>query len=103
VRVLTACSDALPWDKPSMVESHSHSGEGLIVRVLANASCGGLEPVAPEARVDGQDVRISWSWYSPPDTALAACLCTRRLEFVVPHAVHVSKPSITLSEDAWKQ
>jgi len=103
VHELASCSDELPWDQPSKVETVSQKSEGLVVRVLANASCGGVRAVEPRAKIEKQNVMLSWSWYLPEGEAVAACLCTRRLEFVVPRGKALHSPSVSLSEAHWKQ
>jgi hypothetical protein len=103
VREIDVCSEELPWGEPSKVESVSQGGTGLVVRVLANVSCGGVQPVEPSASIQGKIVQISWFWYAPPNEAVAACLCTKGLEFLVPRAAGMSSPNIALAEPKWKQ
>lgn len=103
VRELAACSKELPWGEPTKIESISKQREGLVIRILVNATCGGQQPVEPETKVEGQNVKISWFWYLPEDEWIAACMCTRRLEFVSPKAASVSKPEISFEEARWKE
>ena len=103
VRELKACSRELPLEGPSKVEHVSHDSRGLVVRALANANCGPVVPVEPEATVDVDQVRISWFWYLPPDQSPLRCLCAKRLEFVVPHAKGVERPRVLLSHSDWRK
>jgi len=103
VREIGACSEELPWGEPSKVESVSQIGKGLVIRVLANVSCGGVQPVEQSVSIQGKIVQISWFWYAPPNEAVAACLCTKRLEFLIPRAAGMSGFNIALAEPKWKQ
>ena len=86
VQEIASCSEELPWEKPPQVERITHEPSALLVRVLANASCGPLQAERPTAAIRGNTVTLSWEWVAPKDAALAACLCARRLEFLVPRA-----------------
>lgn len=100
VQEVASCSEELPWEKPPQVERVSHESSALLVRILANASCGPLQAEQPSAAIEGNTVTLSWQWVAPKDAALAACLCTRRLEFRIPKAQSISSPVIVISEGA---
>ena len=54
-----------------------------MVSVFANAACGGLRAENPQARTAANAVALSWSWVNPDGAPMAACKCTRHLEFRV--------------------
>ena len=83
VRELGGCSHALPWTKSAEVREVRREGEELVVAVLANAACGGMQAQAPLARAREQELEITWVWVNPDNAPLAACKCTRHLEFRV--------------------
>jgi hypothetical protein len=81
VREVGGCSNALAWDKANEIRSSTRDGKDLVVSVLSNATCGGLRAELPLAEVVSNSVKLSWKWVNPNDAPLAACLCTRHLEF----------------------
>ena len=83
VKELGGCSHALPWTKTSEVRAVKREGATLVVSVFANAACGGLRADKPQARASGDAIALSWSWVNPDGAPMAACKCTRHLEFRV--------------------
>jgi hypothetical protein len=51
VRELGGCSHALPWTQASEVRDVRRDGSELVVEVLANAACGGMEAQSPAVDV----------------------------------------------------
>jgi len=86
VRELGGCSHALPWTKSSEVRESRREGAELVVGVLANAACGGMQAQAPLVQVREREIEITWLWVNPDNAPLAACKCTRHLEFRVTDA-----------------
>ena len=84
VREVAGCSDELDWGKTSQVKKIARDGDILVVHLLANQSCGSLRAVQPHADIAGNTVTLGWSWQIPDPAALAACICTRHLEFRIP-------------------
>jgi hypothetical protein len=84
VREVAGCSDELDWGKTSQVKKIARDGDNLVVHLLANQACGSLRAVQPRADVAGNSVILGWSWQMPKDGPLAACICTRHLEFRIP-------------------
>ena len=70
----------------------------LIVQMLANAGCGPYYADAPNARIEGDTVSVGWSWALPKDAPVAACICTRRLEFRVSNAASIKTPNILIGK-----
>ena len=83
VREIGGCSNALPWTKSTDVREVTRDGEDLVVSVLANAACGGLRAELPQADVSPNTLALSWVWTNPDRAPLAACKCTRHLQFRV--------------------
>jgi hypothetical protein len=95
VTYLKACTNALPWDQPTKIVSTEKRASTLIVEVLANQNCGPVYAVEPIVKRDGADIELGWSWWSRPTDAMAACKCTRHLQFSVPNVdVHDAKISV---------
>jgi hypothetical protein len=86
VRELAGCSHALPWTKSSEVRETRRDGTDLVVGVLANATCGGMRAESPRAEARDKEIEITWLWVNPDNAPLAACKCTRHLEFRVADA-----------------
>ena len=93
------CDEELPWGKGPEVKSIQWNGNELVIIVIQNISCGPFEPVAPSYIQSGSKLILKWSWHLPPDSPVAACLCTRHLEFTLTDFPK-KKYEILLSEDA---
>ena len=97
LREVASCEkDQLPRSSPSRVEKVEIIGSTLRAFVLANAACGGVYPVKPEARVSGDNIELAWSWWAPPRGPIAACDCTRRIEFLVPNNT-IANPTVSIA------
>jgi hypothetical protein len=83
VQEIGGCSNALPWSERSRIRAVGREEGELVVSVLANAACGGLRPDSPQVELSGSTLSLSWVWVKPDNVPLAACLCTRHLEFRV--------------------
>jgi len=101
VRELAACSDDSELVGMNKVLSTSEGADGLTVLALAKHDCGPFSAVAPAAKIRGAELELSWSWYIEPNQSVAACLCTRRLEFFVPGAKGIDAKRIKLSDSEW--
>ena len=84
VSEVAGCSDELDWGKTSQVKNIARDGDILVVHLLANQSCGSVRAVQPRADIAGNTVTLGWSWHIPKGAPLAACICTRHLEFRIP-------------------
>ena len=98
VQEIASCSGELPSDQQEKVDSVRVEQTQLIVQVLANAECGPFSAEAPSARTEGDTVSLGWSWVLPKDAPVAACICTRRLEFRVPNAGTINRPKVVISK-----
>jgi hypothetical protein len=97
LREIAGCSEALPWDQQSRVTAFRKNGNQLVATVIANENCGPVLPVEPRASVRGETVEIGWNWWSRPNSPMAACKCTRHIEFTVPN-VEAANPVISISK-----
>jgi hypothetical protein len=96
VRVVAECSND-EFGQEYKVEKIARDGEILVVLVAATDACGLLRPVQPRADVAGNTVTLGWAWQHPKGVPMAACLCTRHLEFRVP-GIPPGEPNIAVPE-----
>ena len=97
LRVVSGCSNALPWSELSKVASVERAATRLTAVVLANATCGDIYPVKPVVKRQDQSLELAWSWWSPAkDGSLAACRCTRHIEFTIP-GIDGATPAVTIA------
>lgn len=97
LREIAGCSEALAWNTPSRVFSSDKVGLVLKVVVLANETCGDIRPVFPSAVIDGHQIELKWAWWHRPNTPLAACKCTRHIEFTIPN-VEATNPVVMIAK-----
>jgi hypothetical protein len=76
--------DELAWSEPTKILNTDVNDKVLKVTVLANATCGDVFAVEPKTSRLANAIELSWDWWSPPNAIVAACKCTRRLEFSIP-------------------
>lgn len=77
------CAMALGQGNADSIKAIHREGNDLVVSVIASASCGGLVADSPQVIFKGKSADLSWVWTNPDDGPLAACLCSRQLEFKV--------------------
>jgi hypothetical protein len=84
VRQVAGCNEELPWREKPRVQNVVRDGDSLVVTLLANNTCGPFKAASPSAVLQGKSLALDWSWRRVDDSPVAACICTRHLEFRVP-------------------
>jgi hypothetical protein len=83
VKQVGNCARALGQGNIDSIKAIHREGNDLVVAVTVSASCGGLVAESPQVIFKGKSADLSWIWTNPDNGPLAACLCSRQLEFKV--------------------